>query len=82
MKGSGIEYDDNPDEELVDEEEDSDDDLLLCPSCKADVHEDTQQCPHCGDWITPVFRERRSKRLIWLVAAVLLIVAMTIMTVF
>ncbi len=75
-------YDDHPDEEWVDEEEDSEGDLLACPSCKAAVHEDTQQCPRCGDWITPVFLGQRSKRLIWLVAAVLLIVALTIIQVF
>ena len=76
-----MDYEDYPDEELVDEEEESGDDLLLCPSCRASVHEDTQQCPHCGDWITPVWPQERSKRLVWLVAAVLVIVALIMMTV-
>lgn len=83
-----MEFDECPDEEWVDEEEDSDDDLFICPSCKQYVHEDTQQCPHCGDWITPAWPERRSKHLrwakplIWVVAAVLVILAMIIMTIF
>lgn len=77
-----MEFDECPDEEWVDEEEASDDDLFICPSCKQDVHEDTQQCPHCGDWITPAWPERRSKRLVWVAAAVLVILAMLIMTVF
>ncbi|MGB2985128.1 MAG: hypothetical protein WBE26_04530 [Phycisphaerae bacterium] len=77
-----MEYDDYPDEEWVDEEEDSGDDLLVCPSCKRPVHEDTQQCPHCGDWIIPVWPGQRSKRLVWVVAAVLVIVALIMMTVF
>ncbi len=74
-------YEDYPDEEWVDEEEESGDDLLVCPSCRAAVHEDTQQCPHCGDWITPIWPKERSKRFVWLVAALLVIVAMIIMTV-
>lgn len=77
-----MEYDNYPDEEWVDEEEDSGDDLLVCPSCKRPVHEDTQQCPHCGDWIIPVWPGQRSKRLVWVVAAVLVIVALIMMTVF
>ncbi len=76
-----MEYEDYPDEEWVDEEEESGDDLLVCPSCRAAVHEDTQQCPYCGDWITPVWPQERSKRLVWLVAAVLVIVALIMMTV-
>lgn len=27
---------------------------MMCPECRRAVTEDTQQCPHCGDWITPV----------------------------
>lgn len=76
-----MEYEDYPDEEWVDEEEESGDDLLICPSCRAAVHEDTQQCPHCGDWITPVWPQERSKRLVWLVAALLVVVALIMMTV-
>ena len=65
------------DEEWIDDEcEDSADDLLACPSCKRAVHEDTQQCPHCGDWITPVAIEPLVKRVIWLTAAVLVILSM------
>ncbi|MBI1825470.1 MAG: hypothetical protein HY287_09950 [Planctomycetes bacterium] len=63
------------DEWIVD---DSPDDVLLhCPSCKREVHEDTQQCPHCGDWITPVDLSDRPKRRIWLVAVIFLILAFT-----
>lgn len=64
------------DEEWVeDEESDSVDDLLECPSCGQAVHEDTQQCPHCREWITPVDRSDTGKKWIWLVAAILLILA-------
>lgn len=78
-----MEYDEPPDEEWVDDErEDSEDDLLMCPACRRPVHEDTQQCPHCGDWITPVWPGQHSKRLLWAVVALLVILALVIMTVF
>ena len=74
------EVDDN--EEWVDEDDDSGDDLLMCPACKTAVHEDTQQCPHCGDWIVPVYPGERSKRVVFLIAAALLILALLAVTIF
>ena len=55
-------HDDLLDEEWIDDEGDDEDDLLLCPSCRASVHEDTQQCPHCGDWITPIYPGERTMK--------------------
>ena len=77
-----MQYDDDDysDEEWVDDEGDTEDDLLVCPSCKQAVHEDTQQCPHCGDWITPVWPKRGSMRLLWIVAAVLAIAGLLMIT--
>lgn len=70
------------DEEVeVEEEGDSDADLLTCPTCRGAVHEDTQQCPHCGDWITPVDESGTIKRVVWIAAAILGIVAMVVATV-
>jgi len=42
-------------EDALDWDGDQDDEVeeLACPSCGAMVYEETQQCPHCGDWITP-----------------------------
>lgn len=60
-----------------DANEDEDEPLLNCPSCKREVHEDTQQCPYCGDWITPVDLSDVRKRRIWLVAVIFIIAAMT-----
>lgn len=75
-------YEAYDDEERVAEDEDSGDDLLMCPACKNAVHEDTQQCPYCGDWIIPVYPGERSKRVVWLIAAALLILAFIVMAVF
>ncbi len=76
-----MDYDDYADEEWVDEEPDPDDDLLQCPSCGRPVHEDTQQCPHCGDWIIPAYPGERSRRLVWVVAALLVVAALIVITV-
>jgi len=73
--------DDDADEQWVEDDGDDQDDLLACPSCGQAVHEDTQQCPFCGDWITPVYPHQTGKRLIWLIAVVLVIAAMILMVI-
>jgi len=65
--------DDGADEDWVEDDASDDDDVLLCPSCRKDVHEDTQQCPHCGDWITPVYPQSRWKRLVWVIVVVMMV---------
>ncbi len=71
------------DEEWVDDEdEDGVDDILLCPNCREDVHEDTQQCPHCGDWITPVYPSEAAKQWIWKVVVLLILLSFLMMIAF
>lgn len=77
-----MDYDEYAEEEWVeDDEADPEDDVLLCPSCRQSVHEDTQQCPHCGDWIVPVWPGQRVKHIIWVVAAGLVILAFILMAI-
>jgi len=64
------------------EDEDDSDDLLSCPNCRAAVHEDTQQCPRCGDWITPIDSRGSWKRWVWVAAVVLLILSFSLVTAF
>ncbi|MBX3396570.1 MAG: hypothetical protein KF841_14505 [Phycisphaerae bacterium] len=53
---------------------------MMCPSCRATVTEDTQKCPACGDWITPVDRRSGSpRRWIFIAAVVMMLVAMMMM---
>jgi len=68
-------YEELEDDEWVDED-DGTDVLLACPACGAEVHEETQQCPSCRDWIIPVDPADRTRRRIWAVAAILLVVSM------
>ncbi len=77
-----IDYDDSLEDEWIEDEGDPEDDVLACPSCNAEVHEDTQQCPYCGDWIIPVDPRDQSRRMIWGVVVVLLILALALITIF
>ena len=74
------------DSDLEDDEwaDDSDEEepLLYCPSCRETVHEDTQKCPHCGDWITPQHHARTGHRILWVLAVILLILSMTVVALF
>lgn len=73
MQRVGADDDDRWDDEddfVDDPDGDDDDDLMVCPSCRAAVHEQTQQCPHCGDYITPVYPGSDRRR--WVVGAVAL----------
>lgn len=44
---------DNNDEWADDWADNSEPEVLPCPSCGKSVYEETQQCPHCGEWIMP-----------------------------
>ena len=33
---------------------------IPCPHCRADIYEDAEQCPHCGEYV-----ERRSTSTVW-----------------
>lgn len=69
--------DENLDEEWV-EDDDTEDELLVCPSCNRSVHEDTQQCPHCGDWIIPAYPSGQFKRYLWPIITLLLLLAIVL----
>lgn len=68
-------YETPEDDEWVDEDDDADV-LLACPACRAEVHEETQQCPSCHEWIIPIDPADRTKRRIWAVAAMLIVLSM------
>jgi len=76
-------YFDEPDEEWIEDEgaDDPDAEIMLCPSCRGEVHEDAQQCPHCGDWITPVYAESNAKRWVFLAVIGMMIVSMLIIAI-
>ncbi len=58
----------------VDDEDDPENDQLPCPSCGKMVYDDTDQCPHCGDWIVPLAgSDRRSRMILIVVVAVTLL---------
>ncbi len=75
-------YGDDDDRDLPLEQDLDDDDSLpemTCPNCRGTVTEDTQKCPHCGDWITPVdglHRPIRRRRWMFVAAVMIMLYAM------
>ena len=69
-------YDDpyeEPDE--LDDVEDDDDETLPCPACGCDVYDDTDQGPHCGQWIMPLAASVGRRHWVWRIAAVLALIS-------
>lgn len=80
--------DDDQDDPQWDDVDDHNDDEnvalpeMICPYCRAVVTEDTQKCPACGDWITPAEPSAgRAKRLVFVVAVLLMVAAMAMLTI-
>lgn len=66
-------YESDAAEDWVEDDGPDEDDVLQCPSCGAAVHEDTQQCPKCRDWITPVYPRSGLSRWVWVAAVIIMI---------
>ncbi|MCO6437648.1 MAG: zinc-ribbon domain-containing protein [Phycisphaerae bacterium] len=64
------------DEDWIDDEDGDEPAEMICPSCGREVLEDTQKCPHCGDWIVPVDRSGGTSRFIWAIVVVFLVLAL------
>jgi len=52
--------------------------MLPCPFCSAQVYEETQRCPHCGNWIMPLAASTRSRSKLWIIAAILALIAIIV----
>ena len=50
-------------------------DTVPCGNCGADVYEDAEQCPRCGEWITHGTSALTAKPLWWQIIGVLGIIA-------
>lgn len=50
-------------------------DTVPCSNCGADVYEDAEQCPRCGEWITHGTSALTAKPLWWQIIGVLGIIA-------
>jgi len=66
------------DDDSGDWPDDEDDSVVVtCPNCGADVYEDAEQCPSCGEWIehsTHPFADRS----MWFIVLGVLGIAVTI----
>lgn len=76
-------YDEYDDYDSDVREEDDSNDVLPCPECGAEIYEDSQQCPVCGNYITFTGNGPFSGRPLWwivlgLAGVVALIVALLV----
>lgn len=72
MPGIDDTFDEDKDLPLAEDLDDSEDlPEAQCPRCRGIVTEDTQKCPHCGDWIVPQSPSQRGWRR-WVFVAVVL----------
>ena len=67
--------------EIFDQDDDPEGDQLPCPSCGAMIYDDTDRCPHCGDWVMPLASAARGKSWVWIVAAILAVIALILWTI-
>lgn len=68
--------DDLDDDEYPDWSNDADDDavdLVPCPHCGAEIYEDAEQCPICGEY---VIRTSTNVPWFWKATAIILVIAM------
>jgi predicted RNA-binding Zn-ribbon protein involved in translation (DUF1610 family) len=67
-------YDDE--QEWSEEFDDGEAEEVPCPSCRQMIYEETEQCPHCGEWVMPTAARARRISPLWIAAAVLALLAM------
>ena len=55
-------------EELGESADDGASETVPCPRCGADVYEDAEQCPACGDYVSPLRRPALARFRWWWLA--------------
>jgi hypothetical protein len=68
-------WDQNEEEDWDTEAEDDESIVVRCPSCRRDVYEDAERCPHCGDYIVHSTRAWDGRPLWWVIGGLVGIVA-------
>ena len=64
-----------------DERSEEDDDLIDCPECSKPIHAESEQCPHCGNYILDEPRSGelwRGRSWWWIALGVLGIIAVVV----
>jgi uncharacterized OB-fold protein len=73
IQRGGDEWDDEPDDDEAYQDE-ADETLAECPKCGAEVYDDIEKCPHCGEWIDGLeYVGSNRKRLFVTIVALLLL---------
>jgi predicted nucleic acid-binding Zn ribbon protein len=51
--------------------EDDEEPTLPCPHCRAEIHEDAQRCPQCGEYISDEDVRPAARKPWWIIVGVL-----------
>jgi len=70
-------WDQEPSDELDDEFDDVAE-TVPCPNCGAEIYEEAERCPECGDYVTFGTNAWSGRPLWWIVLGMLGVVAMVI----
>jgi predicted nucleic acid-binding Zn ribbon protein len=57
------------------DEDDNEEPTIVCPNCRRQIHEDSQRCPYCEQYITEEDRERSSQPW-WIILGAILALGM------
>jgi len=71
-----VDYDHDDDDETLYIDDDDSSEVVPCPECGADVYEDAEQCPTCGQYIVHSTSPWRGKPWWWVVLGLAGIMAM------
>ena len=52
-------------------EDDDEEPTLPCPHCRAEIHEDAQRCPQCGEYISGEDVRPAARKPWWIIVGVL-----------
>ena len=64
---------DQPDDDYcdADQHDDESSETLPCPNCGAEIYEDTERCPHCGEYVTPTGSLWAGRPAWWIILGIL-----------
>jgi uncharacterized protein (DUF983 family) len=62
MRDRDDEFDLDESDDLDDEDEDEPGDTMPCPHCLGTIYDDSERCPHCGNYLS---REDSPRRPPW-----------------
>jgi predicted nucleic acid-binding Zn ribbon protein len=74
-------HDRSDDDEPYEDDDSDNDTTIICPHCDRSIYDDSEQCPHCGEYLTHEDAPRQRKPL-WIVVTVIIVLILMVMAIF